>query len=239
MTASVVILLKGVGSVPAEYRSYLEKRSMTSKLLIASAVTAAAVAVPATANITITQGTSAPTYSSVLNFDEPGAPTGNNLPGDSWTAWGMAELVSGEGSNFVGDPVGNPALAWAAGDNIFYGTFGAYMTLDTDVTEFSMQYWDSSGPATFSGGGALVVALNDGVEVGSLFIDNPAWGGFGDSWFNIVATDGMVFDEVRALGFGFFPEAVVNNLSWNAVPTPGAGALMGIAGLATLRRRRA
>ncbi len=212
---------------------------MSSKLLIASAVTAVALAVPATANITITQGASAPTYSSVLNFDEPGAPTGDNLPGNSWAAYGMSEIVSGEGSNFVGDTTGNPVLGWAGGDNIFYGPFGVFMMLDTDVTEFSMQFWDSSGPSSGFGGGALIAVLNDGNEVGSFFISNPAWGGFGDSWFDIVATDGMVFDEVRALGFGFFPEAIVNNLSWNAVPTPGAGALLTIAGFATLRRRRA
>ena len=39
----------------------------------------------------------------------------------------------------------------------------------------------------------------DGEEVASLFTE-PAWGGIGDPWINIVATNGAVFDEVRILG---------------------------------------
>ncbi len=212
---------------------------MSSKFLIASALLAGLAAVPATATITITQGSSAPTYSSTLNFDEPGAPTGANVAGNAFAAFGMAELISGEGSNFVGDVSAIPGLGWVGSSNVFVGPFGVFMMLDTDVTEFSMQFWDNSGPASGFGGGAAIAVFNDGNEVGSFFIQNPAYGGFGDSWINIVATDGMVFDEVRGLGFGFGPESIIDNLSWNAVPTPGAAALLALGGLTGLRRRRA
>jgi MYXO-CTERM domain-containing protein len=212
---------------------------MSSKLLIASALTALAAAVPATATITVTQGSSAPTYSTTLNFDEPGAPTGADLPGNSWSAYGVTELISGAGNNFVGDVSGLPGYGWVGATNVFVGPFGVFMMLDTDVTEFSMQFYDNSGPASGFGGGAAIALFNDGDEVGFYFVENPAWGGFGDSWFDIVATDGMVFDEVRALGFGFGPESIVDNLSWNAVPAPGAAALLALGGLTGLRRRRA
>jgi MYXO-CTERM domain-containing protein len=212
---------------------------MSSKLLTASVLVALAAAVPATAAINITQGSSAPTYSTTLNFDEPGAPTGANVAGNAFAAFGMSELISGEGSNFVGDVSGIPGYGWVGSSNVFVGPFGVFMMLDTDVTAFSMQFFDNSGPSTGFAGGAIIAVFNNGDEVGSYFIENPAYGGFGDSWFDIVATDGMVFDEVRALGFGFGPESIVDNLSWNAVPTPGAAALLALGGLTGLRRRRA
>lgn len=212
---------------------------MSTRIAITSAAIALALGASAGASITITRGASAPTYSSTLTFDEPGAPTGTNLPATSFSSYGMAEIYSGEGSNQVGDLSGQPGLGWIGSDNVFYGPFGVFMEIGEDVTAFSLEFWDSSGPPTFSGGGAGILVFNDGVQVGSMFGINPAYGGFGDSWFNIVATDGMVFDEVRAVGFGFFPQSYVDNLSWQVVPTPGACAILSLAGLATLRRRRA
>lgn len=206
---------------------------------IATAGLALTLGASAHATVTITRGASAPTYSSTLTFDEVGGPTGMNLPAGSFAAYGMAEIYSGEGSNNVGSYASTPGLQWLGADNVFYGPFGVFMEIGEDVTAFSLEFWDSSGPPTFSGGGAGILVFNDGVQVGSLFGINPAFGGFGDSWFNIVATDGMVFDEVRAVGFGFFPQSYVDNLSWQVVPTPGAAALLTLSGAATLRRRRA
>lgn len=212
---------------------------MSIKTAITTTAISLAVGASASATITITQGSSAPTYSSTLTFDEVGGPTGNNLPSDSFSAYGMSSIYSGEGANFVGSYENDPGLAWLGSDNVFYGPFGIYMEIGEDVTAFSMQYWDSSGPPTFSGGGSAIFVYNDGVEVASMFSITPAFGGFGNEWFDIVASDGMVFDEVRAVGFGFFPQAYVDNLSWQVVPTPGAGAILGLAGLAAIRRRRA
>ncbi|MCA9296893.1 MAG: hypothetical protein KC983_10250, partial [Phycisphaerales bacterium] len=131
------------------------------------------------------------------------------------------------------------AGGWGLGDgNSFYGNFGVFMTFDNDVSEFSLEVWDPSGPPSPIGGGLFVVVLNDGVEVASGGY-TPAWGGLGDSWFDITTTGGMVFDEVRILGFGFQPTTFVDNLSWNEVPAPGALAMLGVAAIGARRRRRA
>lgn len=133
--------------------------------------------------------------------------------------------------------VGDFDPGWGLGDgNSFFGNFGIFLTFDDDVTEFSAQVWDPSGPPSPFGGGLGVFVFNDGVEIASYF-GEPAWAGLGDSWFDIAATDGMVFDEVRILGFGFTPTTYADNLSWNPVPAPGALALLGLAGLSRRRRR--
>lgn len=190
-----------------------------------------AAASAANASVTITRGNSAPTYATTLTFDEVGGPVGSNPPNNAWAAQGISFLGSGEGSRFVGN---NSAISGTS-DNSFYGPFGVFINFSSDMTAASLQYWDTSGPASPFGGGIAVVALLDGVEVGSFF-GNGVAGTQTNSWFNIVATDGMAFDEIRALGFGFFPEAVVDNISF--VPAPGSLALLGLGGAAALRRRR-
>lgn len=190
---------------------------------------------PALADVIIMQQAApAPTYSTTLNFDEPGGPTGANVPNNSWAGapWNIPTFQSGEGSNFVGDLSG----ATGQGTNAYYGPYGVFITFGGDLTEMSFQGWDNSGPPSPFGGGAIVAALNDGLEVAVLPVE-PAWGGAGDSWYHITTSGGMVFDEVRFLGFGFFPESVVDNLSWNAVPEPASLALLGFGLVAVIRRR--
>lgn len=198
-------------------------------LLVAMPVLAAASI--ASANVTITRGNSAPQYGTLVTFDEAGGPVGENPPNDAWAARGISFLGSGEGSRFVG-PV---TSITGTTDNVFYGPFGVFMNFSSDLTAASLQYWDTSPPSGPFGGGVAVVVLNDGVEVASLF-GNGVTGTPTNSWFNIVATDGMVFDEIRCVGFGFFPEACVDNISF--VPAPGSLALIGLGGLAAMRRRR-
>lgn len=189
--------------------------------------------------ITITQsGAPAPTYGTVLDFDAPGSPTGDNVPANSWASLGLSSIVSGEGSNFVGNLSGNPGFDWLPNSNVFYGPFGVFMQFDSALSELSLQYWDSSGPSMGFGGGAAVAVSRNGQEVGFYFIQDPAYAGLGDPWFNITATDGMSFDSVAVLGFGFFPEAFVDNISWNKVPAPGGASLAALALLAAGRRRR-
>lgn len=192
----------------------------------------------ALATYTITQsGSPAPTYATTLTFDEVGGPTGT-VPTNSWSGIGLENIIAGDSGSFVGDN-DTPNGGWGLGTgNSFWGPFGVFMNFNTDLDAMSLQVWDPSGAPSPFGGGAAIALLDDGVEVGSLFFE-PAWGGLGDSWFNITADGGMVFDEVRVLGFGFFPTTVVDNLSWNAVPTPASAALLGMAGLASARRRRA
>ena len=206
----------------------------TQSLMTAAA--AACLAGAAHADITITQGSSAGSYSTALNFDEPGGPTGV-VGTDAWSHLGIAELNAGDGVPQVGD---FDAIngGWGLGDgNSFYGNFGVFLTFDSDVTEFSTQVWDPSGPPGIFGGLSIFV-FNDGVEVAALHGATPAWGGLGDEWFDITTSDGMVFDEVRILGFGFFPTTHVDNLSWNAVPAPSAVALLGMGAMTLTRRRR-
>jgi hypothetical protein len=194
----------------------------------------ALVAAAASASISVTQGTSAPTYDTTLTFDEPGTPTGT-VATNTWAGIGLAEMQAGDSNPFVGDVSGtNP---WINSGNAFQGIFGVFMTFDTDLTSFSAQVWDPSGDPGPFGGGVGIFVFNDGVEVANAFI-TPAWGGLGDEWIDITTAEGMTFDEVRILGYGFFPTTYVDNLSWNAVPAPSSIALLGFAGFTATRRRR-
>ncbi len=196
------------------------------------------IVAPALGSIVVTQGTSAPTYTDfTLDFDEPGGPTGVVDPGAWSVSHGITELQAGDGVPQVDDWTGifGP---WVGTANSFYGNFGVFMTLDTDVTEMSLQVWDPSGPPGPFGGGLYVFLFDDGVEVSSTE-HTPAWGDVGDEWFDITTDGGDVFDEVRILGFGFSPTTFVDNLSWNVIPEPTSLALFGLVGVAALRRRRA
>ena len=195
-----------------------------------------AIAAPALGSIVVTQGSSAPTYTDFsLDFDEPGGPTGVVDPG-AWSAsHGITELQAGDGVPQVDDWTGifGP---WVGTGNSFFGNFGVFMTLDTDVTEMSLQVWDPSGGPPF--GGMAVVLFDDGNQV-SWTDHTPAWGGVGDEWFDITTDGGDVFDEIRLVGFGFDPTTFMDNVSWNVIPEPTSLAIFGLMGVTVLRRRRA
>lgn len=184
---------------------------------------------------TISQGSSAPTYGTTLNFDEVGGPTGATAL-DAWqSSHGVTEMQAGDGAPFVADFTTGPE-PWIGTGNAFFGNFGVFMKFDNNLTEMSLEVWDPAGPPGPFGGGMGVFLFDDGVEVGNYF-GEPAWGGLGDSWVNIVADGGMVFDEVRVLGYGFPNTTYADNLSWNVVPEPTSLLLIGLGGLALLRRR--
>ncbi len=190
--------------------------------------------------VSLSQGASAPTYTGAsLNFDEVGGPTGPGVPTNSWSGIGITTFAAGVGPGFVGDRSGEPGFGWLPANNTFTGDFGVFINFDDDVTEFSAQVWDNGGPASPFGGGMFVVALNDGVEV--LFaVVEPGFGGVGDTWFDITTSGGMVFDELRFVGQDFAgPVTIIDNISFNSVPAPGAFAMLGLVGVAGARRRRA
>lgn len=205
----------------------------------AAGVAALALAMSAQAGVTITQGTSAPTYATTLNFDEAGGPLGS-VAATAWTGVGIARLESGsDASTTVTTMTSTPGFGWLGTGNVAYAPWGVFITFQNDVTGFSTRYWDSSGPGGPFGGGAVAVALRDGVEVANVFVSNPAYGGVGNPWFNFATTGGDTFDEVRFVGFGFFPEAYIDDLSWTAVPAPAGGAALAMASVLIARRRRA
>ncbi len=207
----------------------------TTKWTVESAAIVIAMAASfASADITISQSADpASTYATTLNFDEPGGPTGVVAP-DSWAGIGLVDMQAGDGTPNVNE-WGNIVGPWIGEGNSFFGNFGVFMTFGDDLTNFSGQVWDPSGAPPFGGAGIFV--YNDGAEIANLFIE-PAWGGIGDSWIDVSATDGMAFDEIRIVGFGFDPSTFVDNLSWNAVPTPSGLAVLGLGGIVMSRGRR-
>jgi hypothetical protein len=189
----------------------------------------------AMATVTVTQGTSAPTYSTTLTFDEPGGPTGA-VPADAFLAsHGISSFVSGVGAAGVGNL--SATMPWLPNNNVAEGPFGLFVNFANDLSELSLRAWDNSGPPSPFGGGMAVVVLNNGTEL-AFNIFNPAFGGVGNEYYNITTSGGMVFDEIRVLGFGFVPVTWGDDFSWNVVPEPTSMSLLGLASLALMRFRR-
>lgn len=202
------------------------------------AVSMLLITLPASADYVITQQAApAPTYSTTLNFDEVGGPTGNAAL-DAWSvSHGISVADTGVGGGVVvGDFSG--ALPWLPTNNAAAGAFGLFWTFESAMSEMSFQAWDPSGPPSPFGGGMAIVLLSGGAEV-AVDIFTPSWGGVGDTWYNITTSGGMVFDEVRVLGFGFSPETVMDNMSWNVIPGPGGLMMLAFSGMIATRRRRA
>lgn len=205
------------------------------RMMMIATIVGTAMSAPAFASVTITQGATAPTYGITLNFDAPGDPTGIISPDAYLPGYGITELQAGDGQPVVDDFTA--VYPWVGSGNSFYGNFGVFITFDSDLSEFSADIWDPSGPPSPFGGGFAVYAFDNGVEVANYF-GEPAWGGLGDPAIDITTTGGMVFDEVRVLGYGFNPTTYADNLSWNAVPEPMTIVFLGLGAVAALRRRR-
>ncbi len=203
------------------------------------AITGSMLAAPALADVTVSVGASAPTYGTTLNFDEPAGPTGEFLPSDSWLDLGISSFGAGDGNNNVGNFSAVPGFGWLPDNNVFAGNFGVFIEFDTDVTEFSAQVWDNGGPADFISGGMIAIAEKDGVKVGSFFWETPVFGTGGDNWFNFTTTGGDSFDRIAFVGFAFVsPLTIIDNISFNTVPAPGASLVLGFGLLGAARRRR-
>tara|TARA_B100001059_G_scaffold211608_1_gene226087 strand:- start:243 stop:881 length:639 start_codon:yes stop_codon:yes gene_type:complete len=180
----------------------------------------------------------APTYSTTLNFDEPGGPTGV-VDQTAWQAGYGLQMFDGLGpSTFVGDLNSTLGYPWLPTDNSAFGMFGIYLKFDTAVDHLSFQAWDNSGDPSPMGGGFSVLLLNpDFSSYAQSDTYTPAWGGIGDTWYDVQAGGGDSFDFVFVTGWGFSPETVIDNMSWTTVPAPGSIALFGVALLGNRRRR--
>ena len=197
---------------------------------------AAIVGSPALGGYTITQGSSANIYTDfTLNFDEPGTPTGI-VSTTEWLGSHNITMDAGDGVPQVDNWNVAHLAPWLPDNNSFYGNFGVFMTFEGDLVSMSLEAWDPAGPPTPFGGGMGVFLFSDGVEVASAFV-TPAWGGIGDTWFDLTTDGGDTFDEVRILGFGFPSTTYVDNMSWN-LPAPGSFALLALAGAVGRRRSR-
>lgn len=197
-----------------------------------------AVAGSASASFVISQQAApAPTYSNLITFDEPGTPTGV-VPNSTWSDLGIT-ITDGVNPNAVviGDVSGT--FPWINTGNVAEGSFGIQLSWESAVTELSFQAWDPSGPPTPFGGGVFVVLLdeNDNELDGGAF--TGAWGGLGNTWFNITTSGASSFRKAVIFNNSFGNSTSwVDNISWNAIPSPGALALLALGALGGGRRRR-
>jgi hypothetical protein len=192
------------------------------------------------ADFMITQSDTETAYTgNSVDFED--APTGVNMdPFDFYQASNGITFTSGNGfmvaSNWD-DTDGIDGGASPGGIQLA-GGFQVNMQFEQDVTELSWQGWADGQPA-FPFGGINVFVFNDGVEVAAYFGDFAPFGGVGDEWFNVVATGGDSFDEIRFFNPSFQSfSAYVDNISFNNVPEPGTFGLLSIVGLVVFRRRR-
>ncbi len=189
----------------------------------------------------VQQSAAARTYTGFqIDFDQPGDPGGlgdfNPIDGSFWQATHGITFEAGVGGG-GGVEYYNDFYLWGLGeDKSHSGAFGTFLTFDSDIREISFQAWDGSGPPSGFGGGMGVILMDDGVEV-AFDIVTPAWGGLGNTWYNITTTGSDRFDEIRLINFGFSDGVFTDNYSWN-VPAPGALGLMALAGVGSRRRRR-
>ena len=205
--------------------------------LIIGVATASLVALPAMGGYNVVNGPTAPQYGTLVTWDEGIAPTGTLLNGDEYLPTHGITFNTGAGDGGVIDDWDTAYGGWGLGTDLtHWGNFGTHIQYNQDITESSLQIWNNGTDPFF--GGISIFIFNDGVELTSFFFI-PAWGGFGDSWYNITADGGDTFDEIRIVDWDFASVGVfTDNISWTAtVPSPGALALLALAGLVSRRRR--
>lgn len=212
---------------------------MTLGWTLAAASGAALLATAAApAAISITQSAApAPTYSTLLTFDEPGTPTGL-VPSNYWASYGLTITDGVNGNNTVIDDV-TGTFPWVGTGNVDVGTFGVYMTFDQEVTEMSFQAWDPSGPPSPFGNGLYIYLTDIDDNIIGFGSFTGAWGGIGDTWFDVTTTGGDTFRKAIIFNNSFDPTTFVDNVSWNIVPGPGSLCVLALGFLGGVRRRRA
>jgi hypothetical protein len=214
----------------------LLNRSLVTGLAIAASLQ---VTSSSFAAYSITQSAgAAPTYTNLITFDEPGTPTGA-VANNWWSAnLGLGVTIT-DALNPNAVAISDPAEAWVGTGNVAGGLFGiSAIAFTGGATSASFQAWDSSGAPSFFGNG-LTIVLRDNANNNLAFQQfTGAWGGIGNSWINITTTGGSTFDKIAVFNGTSFHPTYIDNLSWNAVPAPGALGLIGLAGVCSRSRRR-
>lgn len=209
---------------------------MRSSLLSAFAVIGAGIAITSTASAAIVvtqQAAAAPTYSTLINFNDlaPGTYAGN-----TWAAQGLTTLTDGANPSVSIENVSG-SFPWIPTNAANGFNFGLFFAFANDVTEASFQIWTSAQSGPFGGVGINFFDANDNLLHSAAV--SQVWGGTGNSWINVTTNGGSSFAKMSIAYGGFgFPQLFVDNVSWNAVPAPGALALLGVAMVGGSRRRR-
>ncbi len=215
-------------------------KTTSDPVFLAALGSALAVAAPATAAISITQSAApAPTYQTLLTFDEPGTPSGGLVPSNYWKpGYGLTITDGVNGNNTVIDNL-TGTFPWLGTGNVDVGTFGVYLAWNQDVAALSFQAWDPSGPPSPFGNGLTVLLLDasDNILEGNTY--TGAWGGVGNTWFDVTTSGGDSFRKAIIFNNSFDPTSFVDNVSWNLVPGPGALCVLGLGLVGLGRRRRA
>ncbi|MBX3354311.1 MAG: hypothetical protein KF724_01280 [Phycisphaeraceae bacterium] len=201
-----------------------------------SAVVAATMMVvgSASAAFSITQGSSAPTYGTVLDFEN--VSTGF-YAANAWSNLGLASFTDGaSGGLSVVDVSGTSP--WVTSNVADGFAFGLYLTFADDATEASFQLWSSAGPPGPFGGLSVVLLDGNGNSIDGLTVSTPVWvNNPNNGWINITTSGSSTFRGIAISYGGFgFPALYADNFSWNLVPTPGALALLGLGFMGSRRR---
>lgn len=208
--------------------------------LTTAAIGAALVlSAPASAGYNVTQTAApAPAYSTLINFES--APAGAN-PSNTYSGLGLS-MYSGVDPSGFGVADGNGIWPWlpASNGNVAAGNFGLFLDFAPGATSVSFQAWGDAGAPSMFGGGIWVWVLDgQGNVISNADVFTPAWGGIGNTWYNVTTTGGSTIEHLLiSNNSNIGSETIIDNLSWTPAPAPGAFALLGVAGLVGGRRRR-
>jgi MYXO-CTERM domain-containing protein len=210
-------------------------------MVAASAATSLLVGTSAHAAYAIVQtAAQAPTYSTVLDLNAAGSPTGT-VSSTFWTATLGVTVHTGQGGSTVTVNDFSGTYPWVNSGNQFLGNFGLNLDFATPISSLSFQAWDSNGAPGPIGGGFFVSlttgALGGGTQLAGQGFTG-AWGGLGNTWYNITTTGGSTFQHVTIFNNGFDQFDYISHVSWQTAPAPGALTLLGFAGVVGVRRRR-
>ncbi len=104
-----------------------------------------------------------------------------------------------------------------------------------DIQQLNLQVFSEGGQPPW--GGTILDFFLDGNFVGNTSFYAAWTDNTQGEWVTIGGTANEVFDEVRIYHYVGGDTAYIDNMTWQSVPTPGALALLGLAGVLTRRHR--